>query len=74
MIKDDINLSVALNILDRKIAKLNMEIVKNPENIELKNNLDYFLNMRKEISKGNAELIKKVIDEAKSSQNDWFKR
>lgn len=70
MIKDDINLSVALNILDRKIAKLNMEIVKNPENIELKNNLDYFLNMRKEISKGNAELIKKVIDEAKSSQND----
>ena len=74
MIKDDIDLSVALNILDRKIAKLNMEIVKNPENIELKNNLDYFLNMRKEISKGNAELIKKVIDEAKSSQNDWFKR
>lgn len=70
MIKDDINLSVALNILDRKIAKLNMEIVKNPENIELKNNLNYFLNMRKEISKGNAELIKKVIDEAKSSQND----
>ena len=70
MIKDDIYLSVALNILDRKIAKLNMEIVKNPENIELKNNLDYFLNMRKEISKGNAELIKKVIDEAKSSQND----
>ncbi len=70
MIKDDIDLSVALNILDRKIAKLNMEIVKNPENIELKNNLDYFLNMRKEISKGNAELIKKVIDEAKSSQND----
>ena len=70
MIKDDINLSVALNILDRKIAKLNMGIVKNPENIELKNNLDYFLNMRKEISKGNAELIKKVIDEAKSSQND----
>lgn len=74
MIKDDIDLSVALNILDRKIAKLNMEIVKNPENIELKNNLDYFLNMRKEISKGNAELIKKVIDEAKSSQNDWFER
>ena len=74
MIKDDINLSVALNILDRKIAKLNMEIVKNPENIELKNNLDYFLNMRKEISKGNAELIKKVIDEAKSWQNDWFKK
>ena len=65
MIKDDIDLSVALNILDRKIAKLNMEIVKNPENIELKNNLDYFLNMRKEISKGNAELIKKIINDAK---------
>ena len=69
MIKDDINLSVALNILDRKIAKLNIEIVKNPEDLEAKKNLDYFLNMRKEISKGNAELIKKIINEAKSSQN-----
>lgn len=70
MIKDDINLSVAINILDRKIAKLNMEIVKSPEDIELKGRLSKLLNERKEISKGNAELIKKVIDEAKNSQND----
>lgn len=70
MIKDDINLSVAIDILDRKIAKLNMEIVKVPNNIELKEKLNNILNMRKEISKGNAELIKKIIDEAKSSQND----
>ncbi len=70
MIKDDINLSVAIDILDRKIAKLNMEIVKNPNNIELKEKLNNILNMRKEISKGNAELIKKIIDEAKNSQND----
>ena len=74
MIKDDINLSVAIDILDRKIAKLNMEIVKNPNNIELKEKLNNILNMRKEISKGNAELIKKIIDEAKNSQNDWFKK
>ena len=70
MIKDDINLSVAINILDRKIAKLNMEIVKSSEDIELKGRLSKLLNERKEISKGNAELIKKVIDEAKNSQND----
>lgn len=74
MIKDDINLSVAINFLDRKIAKLNMKIVDNPEDMELKENLNKYLNMRKEISKGNAELIKKIIDDAKSSQNDWFKR
>lgn len=70
MIKDDINLSVAINFLDRKIAKLNMKIVDNPEDMELKENLNKYLNMRKEISKGNAELIKKIIDDAKSSQND----
>ena len=70
MIKDDVNLSVAINILDRRIAKLNIEIEKNPDDITQKEELSKFLNMRKEISKGNAELIKKVIDEAKSSQND----
>ena len=42
MIKDDINLSVALNILDRKIANLNIQVVKNPENLELKNELNKF--------------------------------
>lgn len=67
MLKDDINLSVAIDFLDRKIAKLNMEIVDNPENLELKENLNKYLNMRKEISKGNAELIKKLIDDAKKS-------
>lgn len=65
MLKDDINLSVAIDFLDRKIAKLNMEIVDNPENLELKENLNKYLNMRKEISKGNAELIKKIINDAK---------
>ena len=70
MIKDDINLSVALNILDRKIANLNIQVVKNPENLELKNELNKFLNIKKEISKGNVELIKEVIDSDKMSKND----
>lgn len=65
MIKDDVNLSVAINILDRRIAKLNIEIEKNPDEIPLKEELSKFLNMRKEISKGNAELIKKIINDAK---------
>ncbi len=65
MIKDDVNLSVAINILDRRIAKLNIEIEKNPDDITQKEELSKFLNMRKEISKGNAELIKKIINDAK---------
>lgn len=69
MIKDDINLSVAIDILNRKIAKLNMEIVKNPDDLSLKEELNNFLNIKKEISKGNASLIKKVIDDDKSLQN-----
>ena len=65
MIKDDVNLSVAINILDRRSAKLNIEIEKNPDDITQKEELSKFLNMRKEISKGNAELIKKIINDAK---------
>ena len=70
MIKDDVNLSVALNILDRKIANLNIQVVDNPDDIELKEKLTNLLNIKKEISKGNVELIKEVIDSDKMSKND----
>ena len=74
MIKDDVNLSVALNILDRKIANLNIQVVDNPDDIELKEKLTNLLNIKKEISKGNVELIKKVINSDKTNKNDWFKK
>ena len=70
MIKDDVNLSVALNILDRKIANLNIQVVDNPDDIELKEKLTNLLNIKKEISKGNVELIKKVINSDKTNKND----
>lgn len=65
MIKDDVDLSIAIDILDRKIANLNMAIVKEPDNLKLKEDLKVFLEMKKEVSKGNMQLIRKIINNAK---------
>ena len=62
MLKDDIDLSVALEILDRKIANLNLQIVDNPKDESIKNELNQILNTKKEIEKGNIELIERVIN------------
>lgn len=65
MIKDDVDLSVAIDILDRKIANLNMAIVREPDNLKFKEDLKVFLEMKKEVSKGNMQLIRKIINNAK---------
>jgi len=59
---DSVNLSVAIHIVDRKIANLNLKLLKTPT-IELKDELEKYLNIKKEIYKGNKTLIDKVINE-----------
>lgn len=68
MIKNDVNLSVATNILNQKITKLNIEIVENPSDSKLQAELEELLNVKKEIEKGNILLIQKVINDAKNEQ------
>ena len=59
--EDDVNLSIAIDALNRKIAELNLKILEN-QNDEDQENLNKYLNIRQEIYKGNTSLIQKVID------------
>ena len=68
-----VDLSIAIEIIERKIANLNMKIVENNASSALKEELDELLNMKKEIYKGNKLLINKIVNNEKES-NDWFKR
>lgn len=57
---DFTDLSTAIHILDKKIAKLNSEIVKNRTE-ELENELKKYLDIQYKIKSGNTELIEKVV-------------
>ena len=57
----NVDLSIAINILNKKIAEINMKILEN--NIEEnQEELDKYLNIKKEIYQGNMLWIKKVIN------------
>ena len=58
--ESDIELSVALEIINRKIATLNIKMVNSP-NREVQEELDKYLEMKKEINNGNLSLIKEII-------------
>ena len=56
----NVDLSIAIDILNKKIAEINMKILEN--NIEEnQEELDKYLNIKKEIYQGNMLWIKKVI-------------
>lgn len=59
---DSIELSVAINILDRKIAKLTLEMTESPSE-ETKRKLESYLNIKEEIYKGNTSLLKDLIND-----------
>jgi hypothetical protein len=60
----DINteFSIALNIIDRKIAHLNIELTRNYSE-KIREELDKYLKLKKEIDEGNKEIIRKIINE-----------
>jgi hypothetical protein len=58
---NDIELSVAINLIERKIANLNIKMVDNP-NEEIKKELDKYLTLKKEIYSGNVSRIKEIIN------------
>ncbi len=61
---DDVNLSIAINILNKKIADLNVKIAKE-NNKKLEDDLNKLLEIKKEIYKGDKSLVKYVIDDVK---------
>lgn len=58
---DSVDLSVALNILNSKIADINIKILANSTQ-ELQEELEKYLNIKKEIYNGNTLLVSKVIN------------
>ncbi len=59
--KNNIDLSVAIEIIEKKIADLNIKITKDYSS-ELEKELNVLLNVKKEIYKGNTQAIKKVLN------------
>ena len=59
--ENSIDFSIAVDILNRKIAELNIEILSDNSK-ENQDKLNNYLNIKKEIYEGNMLLIKKIID------------
>ena len=59
--ESSIDFSIAIDILNRKIAELNIEILSDNSK-ENQDKLNNYLNIKKEIYEGNMLLIKKIID------------
>lgn len=59
---EPMELTIAINILERKIAELNIQLSKD-YNSELEEELKKFLQYREEIYEGNRSLVKEIINE-----------
>ena len=59
---DSMVLTIAINILERKIATLNIQLAKD-YNSDLENELKELLKYREEIYKGNKSLVDKIIND-----------
>ncbi len=60
--EEAMELTVAINILERKIAELNIQLAKD-YNSELEDELKKYMRYREEIYEGNRSLIKKLIND-----------
>lgn len=60
--EEAMELTVAINILERKIAELNIQLSKD-YNSDLEKELKKYLEYREEIYEGNRSLIKKIIND-----------
>ena len=56
----EINFSIAIDFINRKIAEINMKIVENNSEY-LQKELDRYLKIKKEIYDGNVDLIEKIV-------------
>lgn len=58
---NEVDLAVALDLVERKIAKLSIKMAKEPDE-ETQNQLNEYLKLKKEIFNGNTLVIKQIID------------
>ena len=67
--ENNVDLPVALNILERKIANLTIKYSEEKD-AEVEKELKKYLDIKKEIYKGNVLLIKKLIN----NEDVWYDR
>lgn len=65
--REDIKLSVVMELLNKEIAKANANIVTNTTT-ELENKLSYLLNLKKEIYLGNLDGINEFLEKYKENK------
>ncbi len=68
--ENSIKFTLVVNILDRKIAKLNIKISEDSNNIELKKELEELLKDRELLYKGNINDVEKIIEKYGDAFNE----
>ena len=59
---DSVNLSVAIDVINRKIAEINIKIINENDSEKNKKELEKYLKMREELFCGNVLLVDKIIN------------
>ena len=62
MKNDSIDLSIALDVLNRIISELNIKITNGDNSKDTEKELEKYLDIKEKIFKGNTLLIKKVLN------------
>ena len=65
--KEDIKLTVALELLNKEIAKTNSRLASS-STAELENKLEYLLDLKKQINLGNLEGINEFLEKYKENK------
>lgn len=65
--KDNIKLSIVMNLLDKEIANVNEKITQN-STIELENKLNYLLNLKNSIYLGSLDGIDEFLEKYKEDK------
>jgi len=65
--KEDIKLTVVMELLNKEIAKTNSNLVSS-STAELENKLEYLLDLKKQINLGNLEGINEFLEKYKENK------
>lgn len=65
--KEDIKLTVVMELLNKEIAKTNSSLVSS-STAELENKLEYLLDLKKQINLGNLEGINEFLEKYKENK------
>lgn len=67
---NNMKFTLTVNKLEMKISELNIKILNNPNNVQLKEELDEVLNDKSTLYKGSAVEVKKIIEKYGENLND----